>query len=887
VRRSVHPYDRLAGLSRTAAASDVLEAMASLTDTPPETERGGPTRRRSIGPERTGRRAVVSGLGAVLALGCAATALASASEREAAQQRDRRAVSIAASALAGALQTVSSLRGVSGLATTGEVSEVAFHAFGAEVLSGQLLFNALAYSVVVPDADVARFEQSTGIQVRDTRSDGTFVPTVRRPTHLVVRYVHPLDSINSSLVGFDIASDEARAMAAERAAATGAPVLATPIRLANSARPGIFVTHAVRTPADTVIGYVSSGVAIDDLVTAARTAGAARDRLSLYLDGELLTGDGRGAAQSFETGGRTIMVRADDPDDVRLGLPLITAAGTLLLAGTVALLFRRDAALVAAKVGQAARHRAIAALGERLAAAGSVEQVTAEVVAHAGGIMGAAYVDVGVLDVREAGVLHVRHADRTTPEHSNGAEAVQSLASPTPLADCARERTTVSIESAEDYRRRYPDLAAGVASAGIAAAICVPLVFHAGNGFGAIEFAWTDEHSAGTDDTRTAVDTIAQLTARALERAVIAEAVQGGAARLRTLAQALAGARTAVDVAEVVDRHVPGALGARTATLRLETGDRNGTLEASVGDDVLVQPVVVEGHEPSAMLEVGWADRVALNPTVHAIAQTIADMIGQTLARARSYDQEHELVLELQRTLLPDPPAIAGLDVAVFYEPAATVLGLGGDWYDLIVSRCGRQYLVIGDVTGHGAQAVTLMAQVKAVMAELLRVDTAIDVVLDQATEMLAANAMYATAQVVEVDVAAATLRYVNAGHPYPLLRGVDGTVTKLTGGHRPLLGLRRSELRTEPPAIALAGFEPGDAILLYTDGLIERRHASLDEQIDNLAAVFAALDRAESAAATADSVVRSVRAADGDSIPNDDDRALVVVRRADSGTTA
>ena len=861
--------------------------MASLTDTPPETEHPGPTRRPTSGPERAGRRALISGLGAVLALGCAATALASASEREAAQQRDRRAASIAASALAGALQTVSSLRGVSGLATTGEVSEVAFRAFGTEVLSGQLLFKALAYSVVVSDADVARFEQSTGIEVRDTQSDGTFVPTASRPRHLVVRYVHPLDSPNTSLVGFDIASDEARAAAAERAAAASGPVLATPIRLANSAKPGIFVTHAVRTPAGTVVGYVSSGVAIEDLVTAARSAGATHDRLSLYLDGELLTGDGRGAAQSFETGGRTIMVRADDPDDVRLGLPLITAVGTLLLAGTLTLLFRRDAALVAAKVGQAARHRAIAELGERLAAAGSVDQVTAEVVAHAGGIMGAAYVDGGVLDVHDAGVLRVRRADRTTPGRASGAEAVQSLVSPTPLADCARQRTTISIQTVDEYRRRYPDLADGVASAGVAAAICVPLVFHAGNGFGAIEFAWTDEQTAGTDDTRTALDTIAQLTARALERAVISEAVQGGAARLRTLAQALAGATTAADVADVVDRHVPGALGARTATLHLETRDRIGLVDASASDDVLVQPVVVEGHEPSAMLEVGWTDRVALNPTVRAIAQTIADMIGQTLGRARSYDQEHELVLELQRALLPDPPAIAELDVAVFYEPAATVLGLGGDWYDVVASRGGRRYLVIGDVTGHGAQAVTLMAQVKAVMAELLRVDTPIDVVLDQATEMLAANEMYATAQVVEVDVAGGTLRYVNAGHPYPLLRRSDGTVEKLVGGHRPLLGLRRSELRTEPPAIALAGFEPGAAILLYTDGLIERRRASLDEQIDHLAAVFAELDRGASAATTADHVVRSVRAADGDSIPNDDDRALVVVRRAASETTA
>ena len=874
------------GLTRTAAASDVLEAMPSLTDTPPETEHPAPARQRSSGPERTGRRALISGLGAVLALGCAATALAAASERDAAQQRDRRAASIAASSLAGALRTVTALRGVSGLATNGEVSEVAFRAFGAEVLGGQALFQALAFSVVVSDADVGRFEQSTGIEVRDTDNAGRFVPTASRPTHLVVRYVHPFDSANSSLVGFDIASDAARAAAAERAAGTKGPALATPIRLANSARPGIFVTHAVRTPAGTVIGYVSSGVAIDDLMTVAHAAGAERDRLSLYLDGALLAGGGRGVSQSFETGGRTIVVRADDPDDVHLGLPLVTALGTLLLVGTLALLFRRDAALVAAKVGRAARHRAIAELGERLAAAGSVDQVTAEVVAHAGGIMGAAYVDVGVLDVHDAGVLHVRRADRARPEPSNGAEAVQSLASPTPLADSARQRATISIVSADDYQRRYPELAEAVASAGVAAAVCVPLVFHAGNGFGAIEFAWTDARSAGTDDTRTAVDTIAQLTARALERAVIAEAVQGGAARLRTLAQALAGATTAADVADVVERHVPGALGARTATLHLESGDSNGTVAVSASDDVLVQPVVVEGHAPTALLEVGWSDRVALNPTVRAIAQTIADMIGQTLARARSYDQEHELVLELQRALLPDPPEVAGLDVAVFYEPAATVLGLGGDWYDVVASRAGRQYLVIGDVTGHGAQAVTLMAQVKAVMAELLRVDTSIDVVLDQATEMLAANHMYATAQVVEVEVAGGALRYVNAGHPYPLLRRVDGTVDKLMGGHRPLLGLRRSELRTQPAAVAVAAFEPGAAILLYTDGLIERRHASLDEQIGHLAAVFAALDRSESAAVTADLVVRSVRAADGESIPNDDDRALVVVRRATSEVT-
>ena len=835
-----------------------------------------------------------------MALGCATTAWAWNSERTAAKERDRHAVELASSSLSGLLQqTVAALRGADGLATDGVVSDVEFAAFAADVMRGSL-FRALAYSIVVPDEDLTQFEQRTGIEVRDTDGAGGFVSGAHRVTHIVVEHVHPVNDTTAALPGFDIASDQGRADAATRAAQTGTPAIGEPIRLASSARPGVFAIQAVRSTEGTVIGYVSSGVSVDDLLATAARGQAEGRRVSLLLDEVPLAGPGRGASMSFDVGGRTITVRADDPDDIHLVLPVLAALGTLLLATTLGLVYRRDRALVSAQARQTARHRAVSELGERLAAATTVDDVISEVLDHAGSIMGAAYTNVARHDEHDPGTLLVC-GDANLANGLDDERAVHRLDARLPLVDSVRDSAPVVVRDLIEYRLRYPHLIDDAIQAGIESVICVPLLFQPEYCFGAIGFAWTTPQArAGNDDVLTAASTIGQLTARALERAVSAGAVQDGADRLRTLAQALAAAATVADVAVVVKRFVPGVVGAVSATLEpaerpdvrdpldaLEDHPRLTPLPEALARDcalpaqqMLRQPVVDGTDESTAGLVLVWHQQTALSPTVHAITQAIAEMVGQTLARAHAYDQEHELVVELQRAVLPPPPIAPGVDIAVRYEPAATVVGLGGDWYDIIISRADRLYLVIGDVTGHGAEAVALMAQLKAVIAHLLRVDTDLHEVFDHATDMLAATAVYATAHIVEIDVQAGQLSYLNAGHPYALLRRRAGSVELLTGAHRPLLGVPFLRRPDQPFGVECVTFEPGDAVLLYTDGLIERRGSPLDVQMDQLAISLETLGAEAPAVSSIDQLVQAARASALDSTPTDDDVAVILARR-------
>ena len=193
-----------------------------------------------------------------------------------------------------------------------------------------------------------------------------------------------------------------------------------------------------------------------------------------------------------------------------------------------------------------------------------------------------------------------------------------------------------------------------------------------------------------------------------------------------------------------------------------------------------------------------------------------------------------------------------------------------------MLTDSGRFVAVIGDVTGHGAPAVAMMAQVQAVIAHLTRIDTPASEVLQHASTLLATAGSYATALMVEIDVVHHTLRYVNAGHPYPLVRRATGAVERLTEGRRPLLGVD-STVCSE----GLTRFEPGDQLLLYTDGLIERREQSIDHHIDRLAALFALDTSSLPVASALDLMVTAARASTPESgAPIDDDLAAVLIRQ-------
>jgi serine phosphatase RsbU (regulator of sigma subunit) len=206
--------------------------------------------------------------------------------------------------------------------------------------------------------------------------------------------------------------------------------------------------------------------------------------------------------------------------------------------------------------------------------------------------------------------------------------------------------------------------------------------------------------------------------------------------------------------------------------------------------------------------------------------------------RARLYEHEHRLVESLQRSLLLDRmPQLPGISLAARYVAGDDVARVGGDWYDVIPLRDGRLGLAIGDVAGHGVDSAALMSQLRnALRAYALEHSSPAEVVqrLDQLIAQLEPLGMATLAYLV-YDRGAAELTFTAAGHPYPLLIGPDGRASFLRGGRSLPLGTGLPEARDES-RVRLPG--PGSTLVLYTDGLVERRSRQLDDRLRRLAEV-------------------------------------------------
>ena len=209
------------------------------------------------------------------------------------------------------------------------------------------------------------------------------------------------------------------------------------------------------------------------------------------------------------------------------------------------------------------------------------------------------------------------------------------------------------------------------------------------------------------------------------------------------------------------------------------------------------------------------------------------------LEEARAH-REHQIAETLQTNLLPDRlPDIPGVAVAARYVPATADLHVGGDWYDVIQLRGGLIGLVIGDVAGHGLQAAAAMAQLRMAVRAYAVLDPSPAAVLQGLHELVRELPMaeMVTLLYVLYDPAAGTVRLTNAGHPPALL--VDGVDTRyLDGGLAPPLGV----LAHWDHAEATQQLRPGATLLLYTDGLIEKRTESIQDGLDQLLAEASAV---------------------------------------------
>ncbi|MFI5833071.1 SpoIIE family protein phosphatase [Micromonospora sp. NPDC051300] len=211
-------------------------------------------------------------------------------------------------------------------------------------------------------------------------------------------------------------------------------------------------------------------------------------------------------------------------------------------------------------------------------------------------------------------------------------------------------------------------------------------------------------------------------------------------------------------------------------------------------------------------------------------AQDIGVRAGQAVGNSRLYGEQRHVAEVLQHSMLPVLPTVPGIELAARYLPAADRVEVGGDWYDAFVQPDGELVAAIGDVAGHDIEAAATMGQLR----NLVRGNA---YGRDDPAEALVANLDRAIGGLRVPTVATAVLarirpddgglrvRWCNAGHPPPLLIRADGTVS-VAAGRGPLLGLARPPRRTGRTLV----LAPGDTLLLYTDGLIERRDRPIDE---------------------------------------------------------
>jgi serine phosphatase RsbU (regulator of sigma subunit) len=222
------------------------------------------------------------------------------------------------------------------------------------------------------------------------------------------------------------------------------------------------------------------------------------------------------------------------------------------------------------------------------------------------------------------------------------------------------------------------------------------------------------------------------------------------------------------------------------------------------------------------------------------MAADLGRRAGMAFENARLYEQQRSLAVTLQHALLPTGlPNLHGLTTAVRYVAATSGADVGGDWYDPMMLADGRIGMSVGDAIGHSAEAAAMMGTIRNVLrgyawggADPAEVVRQLDAFLGEAEPAHLATLVYA-----QYDPSSRVLRWINAGHPPPLLVG-PGPVTRfLEGGHRTMIGVGiGSDGRTEQMTVP-----EGAILLLYTDGLVEERSASLSDGLDRLVKLAAA----------------------------------------------
>ncbi|GGR81851.1 hypothetical protein Snoj_39300 [Streptomyces nojiriensis] len=252
------------------------------------------------------------------------------------------------------------------------------------------------------------------------------------------------------------------------------------------------------------------------------------------------------------------------------------------------------------------------------------------------------------------------------------------------------------------------------------------------------------------------------------------------------------------------------------------------------------------------VLAICWDKRHEVGVTERATLTAASGYIAQAVERALYLDERISVARELQAAMLTDLPLTDHVEISALYQPAADDHMIGGDWYDAYhLPRAPASdgetlalIVTVGDITGHDMRAATIMGQVRS----MLRQATLDHPPYGPATAL---TALDAACSVLPIEAGSTlvharldpsddspdwTLTWSNAGHPPPLIRTPDGHVIQLVEHdiliHRSLGPYNRTEHRRR--------LSPGSTLLLYTDGLVERRGHDMDAAVTQLVALLA-----------------------------------------------
>ncbi|HET9082709.1 MAG TPA: SpoIIE family protein phosphatase [Trebonia sp.] len=291
-------------------------------------------------------------------------------------------------------------------------------------------------------------------------------------------------------------------------------------------------------------------------------------------------------------------------------------------------------------------------------------------------------------------------------------------------------------------------------------------------------------------------------------------------------------------------------------------------LAGDEGTRLLAAPL--DGTGSSAIAAEFPAER-PVGAEVRELFLVLTSHLAQVLAKARDYEQARTVALTLQHAILAPTELPTGF--AARYTPAVPPLEVGGDWYDVISLPGQRTGVVVGDCVGRGLPAAAIMGQLRsASQAVLLRAPGPAEALADLDTFASRIPGAECTSVFCAIiDHAAGTVTYSCAGHPPPILVTEAGKYCLLDQARSlPLAMLPADWQRSQ----ATAALPPGSTLMLYTDGLVERRYQPLDKGIDAAAATMAARaqDRPDDAA---DHVMSAMTPAAG----YEDDVAVLIYR--------